>query len=121
MTVTGDGSKAGDAVIANEIVNLSSFDVDAAEVASAKAGKSGPGDRLVNSAGRFCGSARISNVPTVLPQISRSPWNFEMSEEPCLLLHTQDSLRNSKATLNTRGNTVGTLDMRADPQNLPES
>ena len=46
VTVTSDCGEAGDAMLADEIVNLTSLDVHAAEIASAETCVSGAGPRL---------------------------------------------------------------------------
>ena len=70
VTIAGHRREAGDAVIAHEIVNLAALDVRAAVIAAAEIRRSPrPATASVNPAGRFCGSARMSSVAAVLPQI----------------------------------------------------
>jgi len=65
------------------------------------------------------------HAPAVIKYANTGIANFRKDDPPTTILGAEqkawflDSLRNSKATWKIWGDTVATLDMRADPQNLP--
>jgi len=73
-------------------------------------------------AGRTCNNGK---PPASIRYGETDVPNFQKDQPPQTILGAEqkkwflDHLRNSKATWKIWGNTIGTLDMRADPQNLP--
>ena len=69
MPITRHDREAAHTLIADEVIQFGPFIERATEVSPAKARITLPGHGVVSPAGKFCGSARMSSVPFVAPQI----------------------------------------------------